>query len=267
MSHTRAPARSRGNSVTYRAERVGRVFVHLPDAAGGNDDVSAAQHFIVVADVNEHAGGGAVRCQNVHEVGLKEKVQVLPFQRQPAELHCRLFACCVTAAMDDAAHPMPAFTCNLQIALRIDVERDLHIYKRADVFRPLLDKHLHRFHVAQSGAGLQCIVDVVDIIVIRRHHCRDAALCKIGVAFVDVGFGDQRHLKRRIDVQRRVKACDAGADDDDVEIVCVGFKVVKAAKESSHNANQPYLSRCCALQQLQIIGCVLVHEIIQPIGI
>jgi len=81
------------------------------------------------------------------------------------------------------------------------------------------DDHLDNRAVAEAGAGDERVGDVVFELVVGGEDAGDAALGVVAVGLFKFIFGDDERGESAIDGHRRAHACDAAADDEDVDEV------------------------------------------------
>ncbi|MPM77330.1 hypothetical protein SDC9_124333 [bioreactor metagenome] len=84
----------------------------------------------------------------------------------------------IAAEMHDTAQPVPAFACDLQLSLAVDIERNIHIDKLADIFGPFLNEHFNGFLLAKPRTSLKSILNVKARVVFLGHYRGYAALSK-----------------------------------------------------------------------------------------
>jgi hypothetical protein len=85
-----------------------------------------------------------------------------------------------------------------------------------DLARRFAHDHFNDVAMAQPAAGAERILDVILKAILRRQHPRDAALGVVARTLLNLVLGDDEHVERRRDFERRAQARNAGADDEDV---------------------------------------------------
>src|SRR5262245_57425483 len=117
--------------------------------------------------------------------------------------------------MDDAAMTVSPFTSQSELAF-FQIEMRAPIDQRLDLFRRFADHALNDIAMAQAASGRQRIFDVVFKAIFRRQDTGDAALRIVGVALLDLVFGDDKDIERLGNLERRPQTGYAGANDENV---------------------------------------------------
>ncbi|MNS95363.1 hypothetical protein D3C72_1296190 [compost metagenome] len=117
----------------------------------------------------------------------------------------------------DAALAVAAFARQVQVAAFFR-EGHAEFAQPADGLRRAFDHEARGLGVAQAGAGHQRVFHVGVEAVARRQHGRDAALRPGAGAVVQRALGEHGHAVRGGQVQRGGEACEAAADNEDVEV-------------------------------------------------
>jgi len=112
-------------------------------------------------------------------------------------------------------HPamaVAALACQVQMVAGFAGERDPDRAEPADQGRAALDDEADGRRVAQSGAGLQGVLDVGFEAVLRVEHRRDAALGVVAAALGDGALGEHGDAAMAGEFQRQAQPGGAAAD-------------------------------------------------------
>ena len=122
----------------------------------------------------------------------------------------------VAARVDDAAAVVAALARDVEVALRVEIEGDVHFDELAHIVRSLGNEDLDGGLVAESRARDHRVLKVVFRIVQRRNGRGNAALRKPRIADLRVFLREDAAGMSLVYVQRGVKAGNARADDQNI---------------------------------------------------
>jgi hypothetical protein len=123
----------------------------------------------------------------------------------------------VTAGMNDAVHAVAALSGERELARVVVVELRAVSDQSRELLGAFFDKHPHGMRRAQPGTGHHRVLIVRFGRVSKVDDRRNPALRPTGGAGVEGSFREQHHRSSSRRGERDHDACDARANDDNVD--------------------------------------------------
>ena len=214
-----------GHAVARGLERVGRHRVQLAAATGGEQDVAGPDldALAVLVDGEDADAAPTVDEQVEGERALEQHRSRLShgIDQRPFDLHPRGG----TARVEDARVTVPALSGEQVLATVVAVEHGAERDQFVDASRTLVDENADGFEVAEAGASVERVRQMeVGRIGVSAEHRGDAALGPAGRRLLQLALGEHAD-PHAVDVggpYRGREACDAGAEDEQIERVHAG---------------------------------------------
>ncbi len=218
-----------GHAVAGRHVGVGRVEVDLPGAAGG-------EHGHRGGDGPDAAGGpvddvGAERPVRSGRAGplagddVDGDLVLLDADAGRRAGRQHLLLDLLAGGVLGVGHPaarVAALPGEVEPVGGLPVELDPQGLEPADPLRGLLDRHLDRVEVAQSGAGDEGVLDVEREGVVGPQHRGHPALGVLGVALLAVALGEDEHAPVTGRLQGEGEAGHPPTQDQEVDVLARG---------------------------------------------
>ncbi len=157
---------------------------------------------------------------------------------------------------------VPALPGQVQLAVLVEVEGNVHVDELADVLGTLVHQHMYRRLVAQSRARHQRVPEVELRVVVRRRHRRDAPLGQPGAGDIDGLLGEHTAGEGRGEVQRAIKPRDPGPHNDHV-IIGVPLRLHRPVNGVTHHSMSFFREKRLSLVLYRPLGCLATKSYIK----
>ena len=130
--------------------------------------------------------------------------------------------------MNDAPMTVAAFTGQVVVGVLIPRKIDTGIDQPVDAFPAMFDREPHGVLMAQAGAGIEGVGDVVFGGILIIQNCGDTALCPERGATADLGLAHHADLQVLWQIERDGKAGSTTADNENIVFEGLWHRVVIA---------------------------------------